>query len=170
MDLAFVGCFLCLIIAFVSDIRTMKIPNKLTVFMIISGIMFQGLNQGWVGVSFSSKGLVVGFMIVLVMYWIGAVGAGDVKLFGGLGAWMGTFFTLQCIIYSVIFAGIIGLFILLWRRETLSRFKKVAGGLAGFFIFRSFHFLKGNPKDQLHFPFMLAVLPGYIFTYFLSNG
>ncbi|MEI0738644.1 prepilin peptidase [Paenibacillus sp. JTLBN-2024] len=49
----------------------------------------------------------------MLMHMMGAVGAGDVKLFGGIGAWLGTLLTIQCIVYSVLCAGFIGILILL---------------------------------------------------------
>lgn len=162
MNIVFWGCALLITAAFVTDIRTMKIPNKLTITAMITGLIVHGIQGGWLGLAFAGKGLLAGFFILLIMYWIGAVGAGDVKLFGGIGAWMGTLFTVQCVVYSVLIAGLIGLLISLWRKETMSRIRRAAGGLAGFFVLRSFTFLKGSREEQLHFPFMLAVLPGYI--------
>jgi len=156
------GCAFIVIAAFVTDIRTMKIPNWLTISAMLSGILIHAAADGLQGLFFSLKGLGTGFLLLLVMHAIGAVGAGDVKLFGGIGAWLGALLTFQCIVYSVLCAGFIGVLILLWRRETMQRMRKVARNLAGFFILRNFRFLTAGKEQQLRFPFMLAVLPGYI--------
>lgn len=111
---------------------------------------------------FTGKGLGVGFGILLVMYWLGAVGAGDVKLFGGIGAWTGTLFTIQTLLYSIIFAGLIGIAILLWRRETLVRLQKVFRVIVGLFILKDTALLSEMNKEQIRFPFMLAVVPGIL--------
>ncbi|WP_339267726.1 A24 family peptidase [Paenibacillus sp. FSL K6-1330] len=165
MAVAFVVCAVYLIAAFITDLRSMKIPNVLTVSAMLSGPVYYGVLDGWEGLFFSLQGLGAGFLILLIMYFIGAVGAGDVKLFGGIGAWTGLWFTLQGIMYSVIFAGVIGLLILLWRRETMKRIRNVVGSIAGVFVMKSWLPWRNSQEEHLRFPFMIAVLPGVISTY-----
>lgn len=165
MEIAFAGCGLLVATAFVTDIKSMKIPNMLTLPAILCGMIYHLINTGWSGVMFSGKGLVVGFGILLVMHWMGAVGAGDVKLFGGIGAWTGTLFTIQSLIYSILFAGFIGIVILLWRRETLVRLRKVIRVIVGLFVHKDTVMLRMMSKEQIRFPFMLAVVPGIICAY-----
>lgn len=167
MGWAFGFCAAYLIAAFVTDLRSMKIPNVLTVSSMVLGLLYHGTRGGWEGLAFSLQGLGAGFFIVLLMYWIGAVGAGDVKLFGGIGAWTGVWFTLQSVMYSVLFAGAIALVILLRRRETLRRMRTTAGRIAGLFRLRSPEAWGGSPGTQLRFPFMIAVLPGVVSAYIM---
>ncbi|MNS40619.1 Type IV leader peptidase family protein [compost metagenome] len=166
MDLGFVGCLIFLLAAFVTDIRYMKIPNKLTVPAMISGVVYQIWIGGWLGLASGLKGAGIGFGIMLVLYWTGAVGGGDVKLFGGIGAWMGTSFTLTTLVYSIIFAGILGLLILIWRREVFQRLRGVLNSVLGAIILRGLGPLKSKESDMLSFPFMLAVLPGVLTAYY----
>ncbi|WP_054956498.1 A24 family peptidase [Paenibacillus dakarensis] len=165
MELALALCAVYLGAAFIIDIRSMKIPNLLTMPAMLLGLIYHGATSGWEGMLFSVKGLVGGFVVLLIMYFIGAVGAGDVKLFGGIGAWCGLWFTLQAVVYSVLFAGLIGLLIVLWRREALKRLRKIAGSVAGVFIFRNLTLWNNGKDEHLRFPFMTAVLPGTIYTY-----
>lgn len=165
MDLAFGICGIFLLTAFITDIRTMKIPNTITISAMALGIVYHSVVAGWDGLSFSLKGLGAGFVILLIMYFTGAVGAGDVKLFGGIGAWTGVWFTLQCILYSVLFAGIIGICLLLWRREVFGRVRRVVAGIVGVFMLRSLQPWRDQDGEHLRFPFMTAVLPGAIGTY-----
>jgi len=165
MEIAFAGCAVLVVTAFITDIKSMKIPNMLTIPAMICGILYHLMDSGWSGVLFTGKGLLVGFGILLVMYWMGAVGAGDVKLFGGIGAWTGTLFTIQSLLYSVLFAGLIGIVILLWRRETLVRLRKVIHGIIGLFVLKDTVVLRMVSKEQVRFPFMIAVVPGMICAY-----
>lgn len=162
MEIAFAGCGLLVATAFITDIKSMKIPNMLTIPAMLCGILFHFIDAGWSGLMFTGKGLGVGFGILLVMYWLGAVGAGDVKLFGGIGAWTGTLFTIQTLLYSILFAGLIGIAILLWRRETLVRLRKVFRVIVGLFILKDTALLSKMNKEQIRFPFMLAVVPGIL--------
>ncbi|EFU38806.1 peptidase A24A prepilin type IV [Paenibacillus vortex V453] len=169
MAVAYGLCAVYLITAFLTDLRSMKIPNALTVPAMLLGPVYHGILDGWEGMFFSLKGLGAGFLILLIMYFIGAVGAGDVKLFGGIGAWTGLWFTLHAIMYSVLCAGVVGLIILLWRRETMKRIRKVVGSIAGVFILKSGLPWRNNQEEHLRFPFMIAVLPGVISTYIVLH-
>lgn len=166
MDIGFTGCLIFLIIAFITDVRAMRIPNKLTIPAMATGLVYQTGSAGWSGLGTGLMGAVVGFGIMFVLYWTGAVGGGDVKLFAGIGAWMGTGFTLSSLVYSIIFAGIIGIIILIWRREVFQRLRAFFTNAFGAVILRSLNPIKKYEAEMLSFPFMLAVLPGVLTTYY----
>lgn len=86
--------------AMVTDIRTRKIPNWLTVSGLLSGLVFYGLNQGLPGLQFSIQGFAVGFGLLLLLWMIGGGGGGDVKLMGAVGAWLGPAMTLIVFVAS----------------------------------------------------------------------
>lgn len=158
------GCFIMLVAAFVTDMKTMKIPNAITIPGVVAGVLCHTLAEGWDGAWFALKGALVGFVLMFVLYLLRAVGGGDVKLFAGIGAWTGVAFTLSTIMYSILAAGSIGLAILVWRRETWSRLRRVAGSILGAAMLRSVAPIQATAKGQLQFPFMLAVLPGAILS------
>lgn len=165
-DLAFWGCALFLGIALITDIRSMRIPNMISLPALVSGMLMQVMMSGLDGLLFAVCGAGAGFGLLLVMYVMGAVGAGDVKLFAGIGAWMGTMFTLQVIMYSILFGALIGWIIVLGKREAGSRIRSIARRTGGFLQLRKFSLLKGKSgSGLLKFPFMLAVVPAFICTY-----
>ncbi|MDP4098868.1 A24 family peptidase [Paenibacillus sp. P96] len=165
MGIMYIGCAVFLAAALVTDLRSMKIPNKLTLPAVLSGLAVHGVSGGWEGLLFACAGLGTGFGLLLVMYWMGAVGAGDVKLFAGIGAWLGSVFVLQSAVYSVLFAGLIGLMIVLWKREALLRLRRMLFSIGGFLLFRSGSSLLAGRESQMRFPFMVAVIPGVISAY-----
>lgn len=162
---AFWGCLLFLTAALFTDIKSMKIPNWITVSCLLMGLFAQGLIKGWVGLLMAGGGAATGFLVLLLMYLLGAVGAGDVKLFAGIGAWTGMLFTLQVVMYSVLFGALIGWIIVLKRRESGRRSRKIVSAISGFILFKSPSHFKNNDKELLRFPFMLAVVPGAICAY-----
>lgn len=164
MPLEYWGCLIVLIAAFITDIRWMKIPNKITIIGFISGIAFHAFSGGMEGVLFALKGAAVGFALMFIMYLFGAVGGGDVKLFGGIGAWTGIGLTLSILMYSILAAGIIGIFILLMRREFIMRIRNVMHSLFGVILLQSLSPIQEGTKKQLQMPFMLAVLPGAVYA------
>lgn len=162
---AFWGCLPFLAAAFITDILSMRIPNWITVSGLIAGLLTQGIVNGWRGLLFACGGAAIGFTLLLLMHLMGAVGAGDVKLFAGIGAWTGTLFTVQVVIYSVLFGALIGWLIVLKRRETGSRLHKIMNTLLGVILLKSPYRLKGRDSELLKFPFMLAVIPGAVCAY-----
>jgi len=155
--------------AFITDVRKMIIPNGLTAFAAVAGVTGHWLREGWPGLLFAGAGLATGFALLIGLYAAGALGAGDVKLFAGIGAMMGTSFVFQSTLYSLLFAGLIGLLIAVFRRLTL----QVAGKMAYWLILFSFreHRLRLHEFRQMssiRFPFMYAVLPGVAVAWLYS--
>lgn len=158
------GCFILLAAAFITDIRTMKIPNTITITGTVLGAIYHTMTNGGTGLVFSVKGAAVGFGIMAILYAVRAVGGGDVKLFAGIGAWVGVPLTLSMLLYSILAAGCIGILILIFRRETIMRLGGILRSLLGVIMLRSISPVQSlTARDKpLTFPFMLAVLPGAI--------
>jgi prepilin peptidase CpaA len=93
----------CLILAAAIDIRTRRIPNWLTVGLILTGFARAFVLWGGAGCAHSFFGLLAGAGPGLVLFALGALGGGDVKLLAGIGVWVGApaalaIFALQCVI------------------------------------------------------------------------
>ena len=85
------------------DIRTRKIPNKLTVPMCLAGLVYQIAFFQWSGLGTALAGFGTGFGILFLLWMIGTAGGGDVKLLGALGPWFGAALTLKVLFCSLIF-------------------------------------------------------------------
>ena len=71
------------------DLRSRRIPNWLTFSLALSGIATSFTAGAIVGPQLSFAGFAVGFALPLVLFLLGALGGGDVKLLAGVGAWFG---------------------------------------------------------------------------------
>ncbi len=78
-----------LVAAAVIDVRARRIPNWLTLTLILSGIGRSLLIHGPVTPGRSMLGLLMGFGPAFLLFAMGALGGGDVKLLAGIGAWLG---------------------------------------------------------------------------------
>ena len=77
-----------LIVAAVIDGFELRVPNWLTYPMIVTGWIYSGIAFGWEGIGWSLAGTIAGLLCLLPFYLIGGMGAGDVKLMAGVGAWV----------------------------------------------------------------------------------
>lgn len=94
-------------LACVSDLRTRRIPNVLTFGAAAAALLFHFATGGVDGGVASISGWVVGLALLLAPYALGSMGAGDVKLLGALGAWLGPGDTVWLALYTGIAGGAI---------------------------------------------------------------
>src|SRR5438132_6792424 len=106
-----------MVVAAVIDGWKLKVPNWLTFPLIISGWLLGLVHDfGWLagvgGIGASLAGTALGFALLLPVYAIGGMGAGDVKMQMGFGAWVGAFFGLsqglKIVFYAFCAAALIG--------------------------------------------------------------
>ena len=105
-----------LAVAAIIDGYKLKVPNWITFPLVISGWVISTLSFGWEGLGWSLWGTVVGLLLLLPAYMVGGMGAGDVKLLAGVGAWVGGMITLYAFCVSAIVGGVIAIVMVLSRR------------------------------------------------------
>jgi prepilin peptidase CpaA len=110
------------IVAAITDVWKFKVHNWLTVPLMLSGLIYRGITEGWAGLSDSAMGVLLGVGVLLVFYLMGGMGAGDVKLMAGVGAWFGGWLTFFVFLASAL-AGLVYAIVLIVffgsMRETL---------------------------------------------------
>jgi prepilin peptidase CpaA len=117
------------------DIRSHRIPNKLVLVGVVLGLGLNGLLPG--GLGFNSevpggigwlaafKGLLLGIVVLLPMYLLRAMGAGDVKLMGMVGAFLGTGDLVGVVIATLIAGGLMALAVALWSRQLVNMLQNI---------------------------------------------
>jgi prepilin peptidase CpaA len=108
-----------LVVAAVIDGWKLKVPNWITFPMIALGWIYSATLSpyaGWEGLLFSLVGTAVGLGLLLPAYAIGGMGAGDVKLLAGVGAWVWGTNTLWAFAISALIGGAIALGMVVYRR------------------------------------------------------
>lgn len=100
----------------------LKVPNWITFPMIISGWLYSSIafgiaGDGWyIGLGWSMLGTVIGLVLLLPAYAIGGMGAGDVKLLAGVGAWVYGTATFYGFCWSAIIGAVIAVGMVVYRR------------------------------------------------------
>ncbi len=151
------------LIAFYTDIRWMIIPNRLILMATTLGFLAQVYTHQWTGLITSILGLSVAFVITFGLYLVRAVGAGDVKGLAALGAITGAQFAVSVLLVALIYAGFVGLLIIVIRGRIGYLIQHWWISIICFYSSREKEHLRLIATHRVHsFPFMIAVLPGFI--------
>jgi prepilin peptidase CpaA len=78
-----------LVWAAIEDLRTRRIRNWLTLSLILTGILQSFIGPSALSPGAASLGALIGLALPLILFVLGAIGGGDVKLLAGVGAWLG---------------------------------------------------------------------------------
>jgi prepilin peptidase CpaA len=102
------------------DWRTRRLPNWWTVSGLALGVALNAALLGWAGARQAFLGAGLGLLVLLPFVWVRAMGGGDWKLMGALGALLGPAQLLVLLYVSAITAGIMAL-IEIFRRKRVRR-------------------------------------------------
>ena len=105
-----------------SDVRTNKIPNIVTIPFAACAIALHTFNNGLDGFLFSTAGMATGIALLVIPYIMGGMGAGDVKLMGAVGSFLGAKATLGAFLFIALAGGVYSLAIILIRRDVFKGF------------------------------------------------
>jgi prepilin peptidase CpaA len=110
-----------LILAAWIDGKELKVPNWITFPMVLTGLIYSTWVGGWGGLGSGLTGMATGLLCLLPLYAVGGMGAGDVKLMAGIGAWLGWQITLQAFCVSVVVGAVMAVLMVLfkgtWKRH-----------------------------------------------------
>lgn len=107
-------CVVLIVAAFI-DGRQLRVPNWLTYSMVLSGLAYNAWVGGWSGLGDGLVGMLVGLACLLPLYAVGGMGAGDVKLLGGVGAWLGATVTFYAFCVSTVVGALMAVAMVVWR-------------------------------------------------------
>lgn len=119
--LSVVPLLVMLAVAAFIDLRTRRIPNWLNLTIVVTGLANALVYGHPTSIGTSVLGLLAGFGILIVPYALGAMGAGDVKMLAGVGAWLGPWAAFQ--VYLV--AAVVGLVIVLAQAIATGRLTRL---------------------------------------------
>ncbi len=111
-----------LVVAAVIDGAILKVPNWLTFPFILTGWAYGLLSGGAAGLGYSLLGTFVGMLLLLLLRNRGGMGAGDVKLLAGVGAWLGTGVTLYAFAATALVGGVMAIAMIAWSGNWLKHY------------------------------------------------
>jgi prepilin peptidase CpaA len=149
------------------DWRSRRLPNWLTIPGLLLGVAVHTAIGGWHGALFAVEGAAVAMLLLLTPVLIRVLGAGDWKLVGAVGAFLGPVLVLFVLFGSILGSGIMALVQMIYARRVIETFRNMKTLVRGFFAFG----LKPNPEMSLDnparmkLPFGVAVAAATIVCY-----
>lgn len=119
-----------------TDWRSRRIPNWLTVPGFLVGIAVNLLASGWIGLKTSLLGAGLGLLVLLPFVFLRSLGAGDWKLAGALGAFVGWEAMAELLMGAVLVAGIMALGLVIYKRRFMETLRNIGKMLVSMFTFR----------------------------------
>lgn len=102
------------------DWRSRRIPNWLTVPALGAGLAVNALAWRWAGTKQALEGAGLGLAILLPFVLLRGLGAGDWKLMGALGAWLGPSRLIVVLFGTVFIAGVMAIVQMVRHRDRKS--------------------------------------------------
>jgi len=141
------------------DWRLRRIPNWLTVPALGTGLVINMLAWGWSGTKAALEGAGLGLALLLPFVLMRGLGAGDWKLMGALGAWLGPSRLIVVLLGTVLIAGVMAIGQMIRHRrvkETLQHLGILLGILATFGLWGQRHNITLDNPALMKLPFGVA--------------
>jgi prepilin peptidase CpaA len=152
------------------DVRYRRIPNRLVLVTLLSGIAINAFFGAWHGLLASLAGLVIAFGLMFLFHVFGTMGAGDVKLFAAIGAVLGSSLVVPTFIIIALTGGILAVCKMVYARRAATTML----GVGQFFI----GLLPGQkvprfsvPADPSYtLPYAVPICLGSVVSFFLFRA
>ena len=155
-----------MIAATIYDVRTRRLPNALTIGAAVVAVAVNGATGGWAEGARSVLGWGVGVVLFLPLFALRGMGAGDVKLLGAVGAWLGPMGAVWTGLYGAIAGGVMALVVALGRGYLLTAFRNVKSMLLTWFLAgpRPVEGLTLADSGSIRLPYAVPLAAGLLVT------
>ena len=143
-NINYIILIILVILAMYFDLTSKKIPNKITFPVMILGFLINVLTNGFLGITFSVVGFIVGLLIYMIPFILGGMGAGDVKMLAAIGSLMGWEFVLYTAVFAGLIGGVLVLIYLVYKRQLLTTLRQLL-----FFIIKPLLFVLSVNTDNV---------------------
>ena len=133
--LALLALMTLLLFAMREDIRSHRIPNQLVLVGLVIGLGLNGLlpegsgfnseMPGGLGWLVSIQGLLLGFAILMPIYLLRAMGAGDVKLMAMVGAFLGPADVVGVVVATFLAGGVMALVVAVLGKQLMALLQNI---------------------------------------------
>lgn len=151
----------CLFAAALNDARSMLIPNELSVILLIGfGIAAAAAGLSWEQIGYAMLTALIVFAIGFVIFALGLIGAGDVKLLIAIAPWFGPTEFFPAFAAITIFGAILGV-ILFFGPNIVRKFPRLCVAIPPLAHFAAI----SNVNGKTPYPYGLAIMAGSLWCF-----
>jgi prepilin peptidase CpaA len=159
-----IGAVLVASLGGASDLRSARIPNWLTYSGLLTALVLRLGVLGFSGLKSGAIGMLVAGVLFFVLFVIGAMGGGDVKLMASVGAWAGSAQVIAVLLAAALAGGLLAIFYMLFRQGV----RTTIWNLSELIHFRLTSGLRPHPllnvrEAGTRVPFGVAIAMGTLF-------
>jgi len=140
-------------VAAYTDLRERRIPNWLTAPSLLVGLTLRAWLGGWRGALTSLEGAGLALVILLPLVLVRGLGAGDWKLMGAVGAFLGPWMMLFVLVASFFVTGLVSIVRMATAGKGKSTLRNMVVLVQGFIAFG----MKPNPEISLDTPGLIKL-------------
>lgn len=161
----FMGAVLVALLGAISDVRSARLPNRLTYSAVLAALVLRAAFGGWAGLKSGLLGIAIAGGIFCVLYVMGAMGGGDMKMMAAVGAWIGRTHILTVLIVIALAGGVLALVSIIVNRNLI----QTARNAVRLVLFRFTAGLEPHPEMNVQapgsrrVPFGVAIAMGTLF-------
>jgi prepilin peptidase CpaA len=160
-------------VCFYTDMVERKIYNAVILCGLVVAFILNGLQQGlYLGTTNTLAGFFTGIFLLIIPFILGGLGAGDVKMLGMIGAFVGHAVVVEVLLASAIVGGIYAFLVMLKQGRMLKRLKIVFIGIfCSIGTRKSLHLntLDDHESQKHAIPYGAALSTGVIIIYIMGS-
>jgi prepilin peptidase CpaA len=159
-----------LIIAVVNDLRFQEIPNILVFPAMFVAIAYYSWFRGLEGFLFSIEGIGLGMAVLIAFHLFGGMGAGDVKLMGAVGGFLGPRGVFIAFLLTALIGGIYSLAMLAFHGYLGGTLKRYSAMLTTFIVTEKIVYVSASNKEsKLRLCYGVPIALGTFITFLLKS-
>jgi prepilin peptidase CpaA len=155
-----------------NDLRARRIPNLLSGLGMVAGVALNTAVFGTAGLVASLVGLVVMVVVLLAPFALGGLGAGDVKMMGAIGAFLGLAVGAQALLFGAVLGGALMVLHLVRLGRLRATLENVGTMAAASLATRSIEPLRvsADQPDAVTLPYSVPLALGTVAALVFSGG
>jgi prepilin peptidase CpaA len=156
-----------LLLICITDTFFSRIPNLLTVALLMFGSAYHTYQLGIDGLTHAGLGFLTGLGLLLIPYLLGGMAAGDVKALAALGAVLGPKAIFQVFLYTGLIGGVLALLFASFNASQRARARDLLNRTKNVLITRDVKLLTSSTEKaeeagmKLSFPYATAIAFGF---------
>ncbi len=168
-----VALFAFVTVCLVTDLAERKIYNSVVLFGLVAAFVCNIFAHGlYLGATYTLSGFFTGIFLLVIPFIMGGLGAGDVKMLGMIGAFVGHGAVVDVFLASAVAGGVFALVVMLKEGGFLKRMKKLLISLFCFACTRRTVYLDNLQDPSVAgkaIPFGVALSVGVIIVYVMGS-